>query len=153
VKYYTIAIKSYTSDDEPQELCEFAEMHEVIDAIRGDAVASWDVVVDPASGRAHPLVGIQEAPYYVQVTKQGRRRCVAKLSATYKVAQTIAETFFTQLGADAHSTVRQDQLPALERDRCERELSEGPVDFEQWSADAEQEPTGMSAAAVSQHAR
>jgi hypothetical protein len=129
---YLITIQRLDAPGEPPVMCERRESEEVLAAmIRG--TAEWRSDRDETWGDAQMKVGLRTYPYYVEVGKGIKSRCVARVSADHETSEEIAEVLRRQLGADSSRITRVDMVTPARSDRFEDELSEGIRPLEAWA--------------------
>jgi hypothetical protein len=128
---YLITIHRLDTPSDPPVMCERRESEEVLAAmIRG--TVEWRSDPDQTEGEAPIKVALRTYPYYVEVSKDGKSRCVARVSADHETSEQIAEVLRRQLGADSSRITRVDMVTPACSDRFEDELNEGIQPFESW---------------------
>jgi hypothetical protein len=129
---YLITVHRMELPGEPPVICERRESEEVLAAmIRGSV--EWQTDRDGSWGDAQMKVGLRSQPYYVEVGKGDKCRCVARVSADHETSKEIGRVLRRQLGADSSRIIRVDMVTPAQSDRFEDELSEGIRPFEMWA--------------------
>jgi hypothetical protein len=129
---YLIIVQRLDAPGEPPVMCERRESEEVLAAmIRG--TVEWRSDRDDTWGDAQMKVAVRTYPYYVEVGKDGKSRCVARVSADHETSEAVAGVLCRQLGADSSRIIRVDMVTPARSDRFEDELSEGIRPLESWA--------------------